>query len=285
MLAVALLAVVSGCSQTRQLVQNPFGAAERQRSTQYDLAQVTEREGNLFKAEKAYRELAEHRPKETKFHHRLGIVLVKQGRLEEGIAELQQAAELSPENAAIMNDLGYAQLLMGEYAAAETTMQRALELDPRDIRTRNNLALATGYAGNTQTAYELFRRHQSEAEARSNVAYILAQRGELKAATSEYDIALSKNPDSRSTAEALLQLTEMQRGIDASESPASDVQLAGAVKEVTPSHSLEALPVPEPRQQIQQRHLDLVELLGELENAPPAQAGDPVQYYEWQAAP
>ena len=212
---LALLGTLSGCANFTQTVRNSIPNPGQQREMRYDFAQLQERNGDLHKAEKAYRELADAKPKEAKFHHRLGIVLVRQGKLEDGVTELTKASELDQENALILNDLGYAQMLRGEYAAAETAIRKSLELDAKDTRARNNLALVLGYEGKMRESYEQFRLNNSEAEARANLAYVHTQRGELIAASKEYDQSLSKNPENKAAAEALVQLNSLQREMNA----------------------------------------------------------------------
>ncbi len=285
-----------GCAQVNQYVRSPFGDPIRQQEMQYDFAQVVERNGDLHRAEKTYREMAAAKPKVAKYHHRLGVVLVRQGKLEEGLAELSQAVQLDADNATMLNDLGYAQLLKGEYAVAEQTIRKSLEIDARDPRARNNLALAVGYEGRTREAYELFRQHQTEAEARANLAYVHTQRGELIEATREYDRSLSKNPEFKPAAEALLQLTQMQRGIhDSNLAPSGDVQFASRTVPAATAADRSRKSLETPRTQLQDKHASLVELLGEIEAEEAAQANRAapasdsasirtgVNYFEWEA--
>lgn len=268
---VVLLGIFSGCANFTQTVRNSIPNPGQQREMRYDFAQLQERNGDLHKAEKAYRELTEATPKESKFHHRLGIVLVRQGKLEDGVTELTRASELDAENALILNDLGYAQMLRGEYAAAETAIRQSLELDAKNTRARNNLALVLGYEGKMREAYEQFRLNNSEAEARSNLAYVHTQRGELVAASREYDQALSKNPENKAAAEALVQVTSLQREMNAeAAAQTSDVQLASATapkptRKPVETRKLAAAPEPAVQDRLQDRHETQVELLGEIE--------------------
>ncbi|MBI1348152.1 tetratricopeptide repeat protein [bacterium] len=215
----------AGCTQLPQWAHNPFSDPIKDREMRFSYAQVIEQDGSLHKAEQAYRQLQKEAPKNAKYTHRLGVTLVREGRAEEGLVELRKAADLKPEDVAILNDLGYALVMTGEYEEAETVLKSALKFDQRNPRTINNLALAMGYEGKSQDAYELFRRNGSEAEARSNLAYVLAQRGEMEPAVREYNLALSKDPSHRPAAEALVQLTDMQKELQTMD---PDVQYAGA---------------------------------------------------------
>ncbi len=269
------LVLCCGCSQMQQLAVNPFTQPAKERETRYSFAQVTERDGNLHKAEKTYRELVQEKPKDPRFCHRLGVVLVRQGQLDEGIALLNRACELQKDDVAMMNDLGYALVLQGEFDSAERKLRSALAIDSNNARTINNLALAVGYAGRTAEAYQLFRQIGEESEARANLAYIHSQRGDLAAAVKEYNRSLSKDPTNHTAAEALMQLAEMQHGVDLPEAPSKNVQLVGDAKfaaESQESVGRAALPAPE---QVREHQADVVELLGELEPAAgPAPSSD-----------
>lgn len=212
---VVAAALTTGCAQTSHWSHLPLNNAAKDRDLRFSFAQVSERDGNLYKAERTYRELHQEAPKDPRFTHRLGVVRVRQGELEEGLVLLEQAAQQREDDVEILNDLGYAYLISGDFSAAEREFQRALAIDARNSRTLNNLALAVGYAGRTQESYELFRRTGGEAEARSNVAYILAQCGDLPAAMREYNRALGNDPNYKPAAEALLQLAAMQRALQA----------------------------------------------------------------------
>ncbi|OYW20102.1 MAG: hypothetical protein B7Z55_07775 [Planctomycetales bacterium 12-60-4] len=274
------VAASSGCSHMQQYVVNPFSDPIKEREMRYSFAQVTERDGNMHKAEKAYRELVEEKPKNADYRHRLGVVLVRQGKLDEGVEMLSKARDLKKDDVSLLNDLGYAQVLKGEFDAAEATLREALAVEAKNERTINNLALAVGYAGRTQEAYELFRQVQSESSARSNLAYVHSQRGDLASAVREYDRALSKDPTNRSAAEALVQLTEIQRDTDLPATPSRDVQLVSGRRDLGARLPSDEGVEKSPATALQRQHADLVELLGELEPAPAA-AINSTPAYEW----
>lgn len=215
--------LLSGCGQTRQFVQNhnPITRPARDRSVRYDLAQVAEREGNLRKAADEYRVLLEKKPNDAELSHRLGVVLIRLGERDEGLELLQQALRLERNDRAVLNDLGFAHLEVGELEDAERYFREALALNPNDPRTVNNLGLCAGFDGRFDEAYSHFRRVGSEAQAHANMGYVLAQRGDLSLAVSNYNRALSHDPNLRSAAEALVQLARLS---EAAES--TDVRIA-----------------------------------------------------------
>jgi len=210
-------AALTGCAQSRQLVQNPFTRAARHRSLQYDLAQVAEKEGHLRQAADQYRDLMKQKPKDARYQHRLGVVQLRLGEAEEGIALLEQARELNPDDPALLNDLGFAYLESGELEQAEEQFKAALSITPNDPRTINNLGLCAGFAGRMDEAHHYFRRVGTEAQAQANLAYVLAQRGEIPRAIERYNRALSLNPDLKPAAEALVQLASVTHELEESD--------------------------------------------------------------------
>lgn len=231
LIITSLFLAIAGCaSLPPALTQNPFESPTKKRETKYSFAQVAEREGNFTKAENTYRELHRDRPKDYRFAHRLGVVLVREGHIEEGVLMLKEANELRGSDPAVLNDLGYAYFLDGQFDDAEATYRRVLDIDGRDHRALNNLALTVGYQGRSQEAYELFRQVNDEGKARANLGYVLAQRGDVQHAMDQYARSLEKSTDHRASAEALVQLTELNRAIDAPVGAKPDVQFAGATE-------------------------------------------------------
>ncbi|GIX03539.1 MAG: hypothetical protein KatS3mg113_0545 [Planctomycetaceae bacterium] len=216
---------LSGCSQTRDWVarHNPITRAKLQREMRFDLAQVAEREGRWQHAADEYRALLQKDPQNPELHHRLGVTLNRLGDAEQGVAHLRQAHELKPRDPAILNDLGYTLFQLGQLEQAEDYLHQALQLMPNDKRTINNLGLCAAAAGRTEEALGWFRRVNGEAESYANVAYVLAQQGDVEGAMMHYHKALGLNPQLRPAAEALIQLSQLQ-------SSQQQLQVAGSAR-------------------------------------------------------
>jgi Flp pilus assembly protein TadD len=222
----AWMAVVSGCSAGRWSAALPLHRSGTEWETRLDFAQVHEKEGNLRKAEQQLRELHAQHPGDARATHRLGVVLTRLGQIDEGLLLLEEANLSQPGDADVLTDLGYAYVLRGDLDQAEELLRAALAASPRNRRTINNLAIAVGYAGRFDESLALFRQAGSEAEARANLAYVRAQRGEVDAAITEYSRALSQDPGLRPAAEAMVQLAQVQHEVAAGGSSAAAVQWA-----------------------------------------------------------
>lgn len=238
LMLACVLSLSAGCTQMRGYVQKVSPSFKSEQENKLNFAKVYESDGNLVKAEKLYRELEQASPKEAIYKHRLGIVLVRRGQFEEGFALLEKAKLMDPENVALLNDIGYAYLLQGQFDTAETLLREALAIEPKNPRTLNNLGLAVGYAGRTNDAYSIFRQAMSESEAYANIGFVHSQRGDIEQAMEWYNKALTKDPSSKAAAQALVQLSDVQKKIEskneaiARKNRASSIQTAGTPKNV-----------------------------------------------------
>lgn len=209
------LAAGSGCASPKSLARKLNPASQREFDTRLTMAQVHEQEGKLAKAAAIYGELLAQQPKHPKLCHRYGIVQMGLGKDTEGIQLLEQANALNPGNAAVLGDLGYAYLMSGQIEQAETLLRQAYDLEPANKRTVNNLALTVGLAGRYEESQMLYEEVLTPAEAQANLGYICTQRGEGPRALAYYSRALDLDPALKPAAEALVQLHEMKRAVDA----------------------------------------------------------------------
>jgi Flp pilus assembly protein TadD len=107
--------------------------------------------------------------------------------------------------------LGYALYLKGDLKAAETALRQATRENANNERAINNLAMVVGQQGRSQEAYALFRSIVDEAEANSNLAYVMSRAGKTDQAAKRYSVALTIDEDLEKAQVALLQLAEKQQ--------------------------------------------------------------------------
>ncbi len=231
--------IFMGCQTSpKEVVQsNPKerAALGNQFPAQFNVAKLSEQEGDYHVARKLYRELLQFRPEHAGTHHRLGIVEIRLGNTEKGLDHLRRAEAVAPENTAILNDLGFACITSGRPEVAEQVLMTALEINPQDERAINNLAMAYGLTGQFDKAFATFRRNLDEAEALSNLGYVATQTGDIKFATECYGRALSLDPQLNEAAEALAQLADLERQVEQRKS------IAEATKRNAPTQSSPAI--------------------------------------------
>ncbi|MES2789302.1 MAG: HEAT repeat domain-containing protein [Planctomycetota bacterium] len=214
--AAVLLALVagplSGCASTGA---GSFAAAKAHKvEAQYDIARLTESEGQLEKARQIYESIYLKDAKNVQVCHRLGIVHAKQGNYEGAKRYFNEAHLLRPSDTEILNDLGYTCFLSNDFSSAETALGKATKLDPRNHRATNNLALVVGTQGRLDESYRLFRQVNKESEAHANVAYLYAQQGQGKKALEHYSQALTIDPQMKTAANAMVEISRLQQKME-----------------------------------------------------------------------
>lgn len=258
-------ALCSGCGYSRTTLPYPLAhTAHKPADKRFAAAQSAEREGQLQQAEHTYRELVAEQPRMAQFHHRLGVVLVREGQLEEGIVELKAAKALDPRNSTLLNDLGYACMLQGDFPEAVAVTRQALALNPDDSRARHNLTMALGLSGETQEALALFRQGQPKVPSHTAQA-------EVRNSPSDQTTIAAAGPANAAAAQTPTSVIPQQ---DEQLAPwdSDDLQLVSG-RQSSDFHDLLADEPP--------LEAGLVELLQELESAPPADERAAVQYFEW----
>lgn len=251
--AAVLLALVagplSGCAHTGA---GNFASKTQKIEAQYDLARLSESEGDINRAREMYEGIYKKDPANPQVCHRLGIVHAKQSNYEAAKRFFNEAHRLKPTDPEILNDLGYTCFLSNDLPAAESALEQASKIDPRNQRAVNNLALVVGSQGRFDESFRLFRQVNKEAEAHANVAYLHAQQGEGKKALEHYSKALTLDPKMQSAANAMVEISRLQqkmeadRGIERTE--IANRQPTPAVQQVSaanPAPKVEAAGIPQ----------------------------------------
>jgi Flp pilus assembly protein TadD len=178
---------------------------------QFALARLCERRGETTEADHIYHVLLETNPNDARLHHRLGVLAVQSGNFTEAEQCFRTAQSFGPPTADLLSDLGYCYYLQHRLPEAEATLREALKVDSKHAAAMNNLALVVGRQGRIQESLDWFKRSNNEAEAYSNVAYILAQNGNFAEAQKMYLHALTLDNNMKAAAKALLQINQRQQ--------------------------------------------------------------------------
>jgi Flp pilus assembly protein TadD len=176
--------------------------------SQFALARLCERRAENEQAEQLYKALLEKAPKDARLHHRLGVLSLQKSDFAQAEEHFCTAKSLAPPTAELLSDIGYCYYLQHRLPEAENALNDALRLEPTHAAAINNMALVLGKLGRTQESLDLFRRTNSEAEAYANLAYVLAQNGELAQAEQLYLRALTLDNKMRAAAQAMLQVSD-----------------------------------------------------------------------------
>lgn len=197
------------------------------REGQLNVARLSERRGQNDQAEKFYRGLIAKDPNLVDPHHRLGVMMARKAKYEEAEEHLQAALALDPDNIDIISDWGYLRYLQGDHEEAEQAFRHVLDVNSEHASTCNNLATLLAETGRPDEALELFLQVNKEAEAHANLAFALAQAGDIPAAKQHYHAALSLDKNMKSAAVALIQLADRERQQERLAARAKRQQAAG----------------------------------------------------------
>ena len=200
---ICCLVISTGCNLIQATDDKQTAPADTPEDVQFGISRMIERSGAPLEAEKNYRQILAANPKHQQARHRLGVVLLRTERLDESIDQLQQAASLSEPSPDLLGDLGYAYMLSGDLEKSENYLRTAVDKSGDDQRLVNNLGMVVGFLGRDEESLKLFRRVNSESEAQSNLAYVLAGRGERGEAKKRYHAALDREPNLKQAAKGL----------------------------------------------------------------------------------
>jgi Flp pilus assembly protein TadD len=99
----------------------------------YTEATTAHRQGDLAKAEAAYRRLLAAEPDNPQIRHPLGVLRAQQGHVDEGLALLEGAVAQSPSDAGLLKDYGMVLAGAGRNDDALAAFDRALGVKPDDL--------------------------------------------------------------------------------------------------------------------------------------------------------
>lgn len=172
-----------------------------------------EKAGMVDDAIAQYEKARRHDPEGQKgLCRRLAVLYDLKGDFNQAATEYERALQLMPNDADLMNDLGYSYYSRGEWAKAEQQFAKATQLAPAHKKAWTNRGLALAMLGRSDESLQCFKKVVSEAEARSNLAFLLASQGQTEAAKAEYRQALSLAPELHMARGALDALENPHRG-------------------------------------------------------------------------
>jgi acetyltransferase-like isoleucine patch superfamily enzyme/tetratricopeptide (TPR) repeat protein len=189
----------------------------------FSLGNLYQTQGNLLKAEEAYKKALTIRPL-IPIYNNLGYTLHQQGKLEEAIVYYQKALELQPNcseaqvnlgnllytqgklsveqkayYAQLNNELGMTKKQAGDLESAISCYQKAILLQPNNSIAHQNLGVAFQAQGKLEAALHCYQQalelQPEYAEAINNLGTLFEQQGELQQALQSYQQAFKLQPE------------------------------------------------------------------------------------------
>ncbi len=188
---------------------------DRQLAEQLDSACILHQNGELAKAETAYRGLLSVVPQSWQLRYNYGLLLYECGRFEEAADIYYQAVAGHQDDADLYFNLGLCCKRLGRYDEAIDAYHRALSLEPEQLDTLYNLACcyqaAERYQDAERTYEHLLQQEPGHLPALNNLAYLSHCVGNNSRAVELYRLVLSVRPDSPSAEHMLAALTGTTR--------------------------------------------------------------------------
>jgi Tfp pilus assembly protein PilF len=185
-----------------------------------------EKTGFLGDAVIQYEKARKLDPRLTHLGPRIAVLYDKVGEERKAVAEFEECVKQTPKDADLWNDFGYCHYNHGRWADAAACFHKALSANDKHGRASVNLGLTLAQQGKYTDAEEVFRKVTRPAEAKANVAFVLAARGNTNEAKKLYHEALALEPNLTAARQALASL-------DAPKPPAAKADPAVKLAAVT----------------------------------------------------
>ena len=130
----------------------------------------------------------------VKVARRLAVLYDREGQPEKALTEFRRALREGPRDAGLFNDLGYCYYRLGDYREAESWLRQAVAVNRACDRAWVNLGLVLGKEGRYEESCDAFAHAVRPAQARADVAVLLAEEGKLEEAKATLRKALALEP-------------------------------------------------------------------------------------------
>lgn len=178
--------------------------ARKAADVQIAVGRSQEAERHFAEAEAAYLAALAKDPKRADAEVRLAILADRAGDDAKADRHLARALKLAPRDPEILCDRGYSLYLRRRWADAESSLKQALAVDPSHARSHSNLALVLARRGDVEPALAEFARAGCDpSDARANLGLVLAMEGRLDESKQQYALALAAKPGSAVAKEGL----------------------------------------------------------------------------------
>jgi len=158
-------------------------------------AQALEENGYETEAILQYEKARQHNPRITGASRRLAVLYDRKNDFPHAVTEYQAAIKANPKDADLLNDFGYFQYERGNLTESEQWLRRAIAINAKHERAWGNLAMNLGEQGRFDESYDAFTKVVGPAEARSNVAVLMARQGQSDQAKESLRLALATDAD------------------------------------------------------------------------------------------
>ncbi len=173
--------------------------------------------GEMPAAERLYRKILKHLPRNVATINNLGVVLKARGAMAQAERAFRRTIALAPDFADAHNNLGTALEALGQREAALESYRAAVRFDPGHADARNNLGGALRATGRYEEAVACYRQavaaDPGNAEAFARLGDALQVDGRLDEARTCYDRAQALRPSDAIRIKRALMLPPVYRSV------------------------------------------------------------------------
>jgi tetratricopeptide (TPR) repeat protein len=160
-----------------------------------ETATLLEKQGKVADAIAFYEQARQLHPRVENLSWKLAVLYDQVGDFDSARQEYEKAYKARPRSADLCNDIGYSHYNRGNWKEAETWFRKAVDLDGSHERAWTHLGMTLAQQNRTQESLVAFQNVVSEAEAQSNLSFVLASQGKHDQARQTSYEALQKNGD------------------------------------------------------------------------------------------
>lgn len=191
--AVLAACAVSGCGG-RAPAPEPGVVQSLRATARLAQGRAAEARGDTKAAEAKYIKALRRDPDHTPSLKRLAEIYTARGNYDQALHYWKRHLEAAGRTADAYNDLAYCFDLAGWADPAEAAYLRGVEEDPTNTRCRTNYGLFLARHGRPNEAILHLRNGMPPADAHYNLATVLEDTGDRRAARAEYQKALNLDP-------------------------------------------------------------------------------------------
>ncbi len=155
-------------------------------------------QGNLQTAERLYREILSHNPRDSDALHLLGVIAHQVGNQQAAVDLLQQAIAINPNAPPFYCNLGSAYRALGRLEEAAQSYRRSLQLQADYAEAHGNLGVVLKEQGKLEEAIAAYRQalqlKPEQAAVHHNLAIALKRSGLFAEAIAHYKRAIELKP-------------------------------------------------------------------------------------------
>ncbi|MBI2265556.1 MAG: tetratricopeptide repeat protein [Armatimonadetes bacterium] len=172
----------AGSEEELALVRNWVELERDSKEAHCCLGDVLTIRGDLFDAERAYREAIRLEPDYAEAYNNLGVVFAQWDKKSDAEESFRKAIKLKPDYAEAHRNLGHLLKSLGDESGAEQEYREAVRLQPEYAEAHNSLGVLLAEKGDKSGAERAFREairlKPDYGPARKNLDGLLARRGD-----------------------------------------------------------------------------------------------------------